>query len=89
MFATIPQALILEVLPLEFTKTQDGKPDEVIQYYRLVIYEFGQKYPASKQIKLPSALVEDAKALVGKKADIKVTLFQKKDKLEMIFQGVA
>jgi len=86
MIATITQALVLEVFTDVFEKTTNGSVEK-IPYAKLIVYEFGQKFQKATILKLPMALVEDAKKGLGKKSDILVNVFQKQNKMDLTFQG--
>ena len=88
MQATILQALVLETFSDIFEKVEDGQTKK-IPYSKLIIYEFGQKYPKATILKLPQSLKDQAQKIVGQRVDVLVKVFQKGNKMELTFEGVA
>ena len=84
MKGTIENALVLEVYDGEF---EDDK-GLFVNYHKLAVYESGKGYPRLTLLKLPAKLVSVARPLVGKRLDIEVDIFQKKDSVDLTFAGV-
>lgn len=83
------QSILQNVAVLEFiTGEFEGKT-----FHQLVVYEYGQKYPAVRVLRVSKELADTAKALLGKKTSLNVSIFEKRSdkgvKLQFNFIGVA
>lgn len=85
------QAVLSNVLVLEL-HSGDFKDDEgkTINYHKLAVYEFAQKYPSLTLLKVPQSALGAARELVGKKVNLNVDLFiGNNNKSSMTFVGAA
>jgi len=85
MEAVIKNALVLEV----YNGSMDGDDGRPFEFHKLAVYEFTDNYPRLTLLKLPKKLIPDAQALVGKKHDLKVNIYQGKNKVDLTFEGAA
>jgi hypothetical protein len=81
MLVTLENVEVLEIS----TRDYEGKT-----YRNLIVYEYGQRFPSVRVLRLFPDRVDVAEKLVGKRCSLTANLFAQKGKdLQLTFQGVA
>jgi len=80
------QAILKDVAVLEISSREyEGKV-----YNNLVVYEYGQRFPNVRVLRLHADQIEEAKRILGKRASILATIYEKRDKpSQYAFAGIA
>jgi len=78
------QTNLIAVLPLEIqSREYKGKT-----YHNLIVFEFGQKFPAVRPIQVTPEQLPVVEKLIGKKSNLVCSLFVGKDRVSLSFVGV-
>jgi len=79
------QTTLQNVLPLEIqSRDYQGK-----QYHNLIVFEFGQRFPAVRSIQVSKEDLPHVEKLIGKKQTIVCNLYEGKGRISLSYENHA